>query len=56
MNIERVGQYPRRRDDEAQRAKRELVCDELALGAGERVLRRLRLGQLRDPLCCHSRH
>jgi cyclopropane-fatty-acyl-phospholipid synthase len=49
---------PARREDveEAQRAKLELVCDKLALGPGERVLRRLRLGQLRDPPCCHSRH
>jgi hypothetical protein len=58
MNIERVAQRPRgaRTLEEAQRAKLELVCDKLALGPGERVLRRLRLGQLRDPRCCHSRH
>jgi len=58
MNIERVAQYPRgaRTLEEAQRAKREFVCDKLALGTGERVLRRLRPGQLRDPGCCDSRH
>ncbi|MFZ0379731.1 MAG: hypothetical protein WAL38_18020 [Solirubrobacteraceae bacterium] len=60
MNIERVAQYPRgaRTLEEAHRAKREFVCGKLALGPGARVLRRLRLrlGQLRDPLWCHSRH
>jgi hypothetical protein len=57
MNIERVAQYPRgaRTLEEAHRAKREFVCGKLALGPGERVLGRLRLGQLRDPLWCHSR-
>ena len=58
MNIERVAQYPRgaRTLEEAHRAKREFVCGKLALGPGERVLGRLRLRQLRDPLWCHSLH
>ena len=51
MNIERVAQFPRgaRTLEEAQRTKLELVCDKLALEPGDRVLRRMRLGQLRDP-------
>jgi cyclopropane-fatty-acyl-phospholipid synthase len=54
LNIERVAQYPRGATtlEEAHRAKREFVCDKLPLGPGERVLRRLRLGQVRDPRCC----